>query len=90
MVHPLIFFFIQHSIVQPMKLTSAEMRTIDHLAESLFTVALSKARRRAIRWPPASYSLDSKHLVILNFILYINDVTMYYAIQNPMISTFLI
>lgn len=43
-----------------MTLTSAEMRTIDYLADSLFTVALGNARRRATHWPPASYLKDSK------------------------------
>lgn len=56
-----------------MTLTSAEMKTIDNLAESLFTVALRNARRRAIHWPPASYSLDSKHLASILKILCINN-----------------
>ena len=45
-----------------MSLTSTEMRTIVNLAESLFTVALRNAHRRAIHSPPASYSKNGSLL----------------------------
>ena len=87
---------IWRSTLQPMTLTGAEMRTIDNLADSLFTVALSEARRRATLWPPASYSQNSKqhkYIRTIKFRFLVEVVVLHYwnaNIQNLVILTFLI
>lgn len=49
-------------MLQPATLTRTDMVILRRLAESLFNVALSKARRRSTVWPPPSYLQNGKHI----------------------------
>ena len=57
---PINLYTPTHASLQAFPLTSDEKESLKSMADSLFNVALSQARRKITSWPPPSYSQNGE------------------------------
>jgi hypothetical protein len=57
-VHFLHLFYYLQSVT----LTRTEKKTLENLADSLYTTALRQARNKIASWPPSSYSQNGSYI----------------------------